>query len=119
MFSWKCEQCGWQSGKSGAEGSTEALNHTRLAKKQDGIKHSCFLFDTDADKPVLDAEGKMIKSLSKAQSLGIIPTKEKKSNPSPETQNPGISDNPFTPSGLATDVKSPQWLTIGTFRMPF
>ena len=52
---------------------------------------------------------------------GYIP-KAKEKTPkasSPETQNPGISDNPFTPSGLATDVKSPQWLTIGTFRMPF
>ena len=51
LQTWEHEQCGWLSNKIGAEGSAEALNHARLAKKQDGIKHSCLLFDTDAQKP--------------------------------------------------------------------
>lgn len=63
---------GRQSGRSGAEGSAEALTHARVAKRQDSTKHSCFLFDTDAQKPVFDTGGKAIKSLAKAQSLGLI-----------------------------------------------
>lgn len=76
MLIWKCERCGWQSGKSGAEGSGEALTHAKIGKRE-GLKHSCFLFDTDAQKPVLDADGNVIKSLAKAQSLGLISKQEK------------------------------------------
>lgn len=121
MLIWKCE-CGWQSSKSGAEGSAEALTHARVGKQEDSKKHPCFLFDTDAQKPVLDNDGKVLKSLAKAQSLGIIPRgKEKKPKPqsSSETQVTGVSQDSFTPAGTPSDLKTPQWLTIGTFRMPY
>lgn len=121
MLIWKCEQCSWQSESPGGQGMGEALLHIRIGKRE-GTKHSCHLFDTDAQKPVLDPDGKVIKSLPKAQSLGLIPRgKEKKPKPqsSPETQVTGVSDIGFTPSGMPSDIKTPQWLTIGTFRMPF
>lgn len=122
MLVWKCERCNWQSEKPGSQGSAEALRHALAAKRQDGAKHSCFLFDSEAQKPVVDTEGKVIKSLARAQSLGIIPRgKEKKPKPqsSPETQVTGVSQDSFTPAGTPSDLKTPQWLTIGTFRMPY
>jgi len=99
----------------------EALLHIRIGKRE-GTKHSCFLFDTEAQKPVLDTEGKVVKSLAKAQSLGLIPRgkgKTPKPQSSPETQPPGVSAEGFTPAGIPSDTKSPQYLTIGTFRMPY
>lgn len=76
MLMWKCEQCGWESEKSGSEGNGEAMRHAKAGKRE-GVKHSCFLFDTDTKNPVLDNEGKVLKSLSKAQSLGLIPILKK------------------------------------------
>lgn len=77
MLVWKCEKCEWQSEKPGSVGSTEAMRHSKDAKRREGIKHPCFLFDSDAKKPVLDTEGKVIKSLAKAQSLGLVPVEGK------------------------------------------
>lgn len=54
----------------------EALHHLKFGKREGG-KHSCSLFDTDTQKPVLDNVNKVIKSLSRAQRLGLIPIQKK------------------------------------------
>ena len=71
----------------------EALQHLRLGKREKG-KHSCSLFDTDTKNSVLDTEGKVIKSLSKAQSLGLVSVKGKaeKKEEKEKTSGPGTRD---------------------------
>ena len=61
---------------------------------------------------------KKAESLDKA--LELVKEKPQKGEPqAPERRESGLSKESFTPIGIPTDTKKPEWITIGTMRMPY